>query len=189
MSQTNRLILGVSGASGVVYAWRMLEQLQSLDLEVHLILTEAAQTNIRLEMDRDPKDFEALAHRVYDNRDLTAAPASGSFLNLGMLVLPCSMSSLAKIAGGQSDNLLTRAADVALKERRKLILCPRETPLSLIHLRNLTTATEAGAIICPTMPAFYHQPQSINDLIDQSLGKILDLLGLEHQLFKRWGEA
>lgn len=188
MNASLPLLFGLSGASGVFYAVRLLEYLSTrADLPVHLIMTEAARKTVELELKRDPAELEALADVAYDPKDLAAAPSSGSFKTRGMLVLPCSMASLAKIAHGLGDNLLCRAADVTLKENRTLVLAPRETPLSRIHLRNLNLAAEAGALICPPMPAFYHQPTSLEQMVDQSLGKMLDLFGIEHQLFKRWG--
>ena len=181
-----RLVVGISGASGAVYGVRALQVLKKLRVETHLILTDSARETIRLETNFSREDVEKLASEVHQVGDLTSKLASGSFRTDGMLVIPCSMKTLAGIATGYSDNLLLRAADVTLKERRRLVLVVRETPLSLIHLENMVKVTEAGAIVLPAMPAFYHRPTSIDELVDQVAGKALDLLGVKHNLTRSW---
>jgi polyprenyl P-hydroxybenzoate/phenylacrylic acid decarboxylase-like protein len=186
MSQ-QRLIVGVSGSSAPQLAWATLTALRGHpDVETHLILSKGATKTIQLEMDKTRGDFEALADVVYDPDDLGAAVSSGSYLTMGMVVVPCSMKTLAEIATGTSANLLSRAADVCLKERRRLVLVPRETPLNLIHIRNMESVTLAGALVLPPMPAFYHRPQTIDDLLAQTVGKVLDQFGIGHELFQRW---
>jgi len=182
------LVIGICGASGPQYGIRLLQVLRELGShEIHLVLSRGAETTIQLEMEMMPQEVRALADQIHDPDDLAAAIASGSFLSAGMTICPCSMRTLAAIATGLSDSLLVRAADVCLKERRRLVLVPRETPLSLIHLRNMVTVTEAGAIVLPSLPAFYHRPRTIDELIDQTIGKVLDQYGIEHHLFQRWG--
>jgi 4-hydroxy-3-polyprenylbenzoate decarboxylase len=183
-----RVVVGLSGASGVIYGIRLLEALGDCGVERHLILSKAAAMTIAYETDRTTADVKGLAEHVHDNADVGAGPASGSFRALGMVIAPCSMRTLAEIAQGLATSLLTRAADVALKERRRLILAPRETPLHLGHLRNMAQATEIGALIAPPMPAFYARPQSLDDLVDHQVGRWLDLLGLENALVRRWRE-
>ncbi|HZD10590.1 MAG TPA: UbiX family flavin prenyltransferase [Candidatus Binatia bacterium] len=187
-----RLIVGLSGASGVIYGIRLLDVLRQVpEVEAHLVLSNAAAQTIGLETDYSAAEVEALADVVYRFRDIAAAISSGSFRTAGMVVMPCSMKTLAGIACSYSDNLLLRAADVTLKERRKLVLVPRETPLHLGHLRLMTQVTEIGAIVAPPMPAFYHRPQSIDEIIDQTVNRVLDLFGVElqHDLFQRWRGA
>ncbi|MEL0082192.1 MAG: UbiX family flavin prenyltransferase [Gammaproteobacteria bacterium] len=186
--QKKRIIVAVSGATGTLYAWQMLKVLQQMnEWETHLILSNAAVLTARQELGLSQGDFEALADEVHSNRDIGAKIASGSFLVEGMIVVPCSMKSLAAIANGLSDNLIARAADVILKQRRKLVMVTRETPLNLIHLRNMTAATEAGAIIFPPVPAFYASLESLDDMVGHTVGRILDLFGVEHQgLVNRW---
>jgi polyprenyl P-hydroxybenzoate/phenylacrylic acid decarboxylase-like protein len=182
-----RLIIGVTGSSAPQLAWTTLQALHDHpDIETHLVISRGADTTIQLEMGRERAGFEALADVAYDPDDLGAAISSGSFQTIGMVVVPCSMKTLAAIAAGTSTDLLTRAADVCLKERRRLVLVARETPLSLIHIRNMETVTLAGATVLPPMPAFYHRPQTIEDLLAQTSGKILDQFGIAHQLFQRW---
>jgi flavin prenyltransferase len=156
------------------------------DIETHLILTNAARITMKLETSMEPHQVEALADRAYSQDDLASPLFSGSFKTEGMIVAPCSMKSLSMIAFSLNDNLLVRAADVTLKERRKLVIVPRETPLHLAHLRAMTTVTEMGGIILPPMPAFYHHPKSIEDIIDQTVGKVLDQFDIQHDLFNRW---
>jgi len=184
-----RLVVAISGASGAVYGVRALEALKELGVETHLVLTEAALQTIRLETDWKESDIERLATEVHRIDDITSKIASGSFHTDGMLVVPCSMKTLAGIASGYSDNLLLRAADVTLKERRRLVLVVRESPLSLIHIENMATVTRAGAVVLPAMPAFYHRPKMVQELVDQVVGKAFDLLGVEHRLYRRWGEG
>ena len=182
-----RLIIGVSGSSAPQLAWTTLRALHHHpDIETHLVISRGANATIRLEMGAERADFEALADVVYDPDDLGAAISSGSFRTIGMVVVPCSMKTLAAIAAGTSTDLLSRAADVCLKERRRLVLVARETPLNLIHIRNMETVTLAGATVLPPVAAFYHRPKTIDDLVAQTSGKILDQFGIAHQLFQRW---
>lgn len=181
-----RLIVGLSGGSGIIYGVRFLQVLKELGVESHLIFSPSAKKTLVLETDYRVDEVEALATRVYGFSDIAAAPSSGSFRVDGMVVIPCSMKTLAGIACGYADNLLLRAADVTLKERRPLVLVVRETPLNTIHIENMLRAARAGAIIAPAMPGFYHRPKTIEDLIDFQVGKVLDLLGIEHSLFERW---
>jgi 4-hydroxy-3-polyprenylbenzoate decarboxylase len=190
-----RVIVGISGASGVIYGIRLLEVLQSVpDVESHLVLSGAGAQTVGLETDYTPDQVVALADKSYRFNDIAAAIASGSFKTQGMVVIPCTMKTLAGIAHSFSDNLLLRAADVVLKDRRRLLIVPRETPLHLGHLRLMTQVVEMGAVLVPPMPAFYHRPESISDIVDQTVNRVLDLLGveLEDDLFTRWqggGEA
>jgi polyprenyl P-hydroxybenzoate/phenylacrylic acid decarboxylase-like protein len=185
--QRQRLIIGVSGSSAPQLAWTTLQALHGHpDIETHLVISRGADKTIQLEMGAERSDFEALADVCYDPGDLGAAISSGSFHTIGMVVVPCSMKTLATIAAGTSTDLLTRAADVCLKERRRLVLVTRETPLNLIHIRNMETVTLAGATVLPPVPAFYHQPETIDDLLRQTAGKVLDQFGISHQLFRRW---
>jgi flavin prenyltransferase len=182
-----RIIVGITGASGTIYGVRLLEVLRDVnDVETHLILTRGARVAMAHETSVTPESVEALADHVHAPDDLAAAPASGSFLVAGMIVAPCSMKTLSMIANSLSENLLVRAADVTLKERRRLVLMPRETPLHLGHLRHMTAVTEMGGVILPPVPSFYHQPRTIQDIIDQTVGKALDLMGIPHELFRRW---
>jgi 4-hydroxy-3-polyprenylbenzoate decarboxylase len=180
------IVVGISGASGIIYGIRLLETLKSLEVETYLIMSEWAEKNLALETDYSLAWVESLATRRFDNNDLTAPIASGSFLTEGMVIAPCSMKTLAGIANGYSENLLERTADVTIKEGRKLILLPRESPLSVIHLENMLKLARIGIIIVPPMPAFYFKPNSILELVDQQVGRITDLLGLENHLVKRW---
>ena len=183
-----RLIVGLTGSSGVIFGVRLLEVLKPiLNIETHLILSKGAELTLRLETEKIPADVKALADVVHNPRNLAASISSGSFPVFGMAVVPCSMKSLAQIALSLGDNLLARAADVTLKERRKLVLVPRETPLHLGHLRHMTAITEMGGVILPPMPAFYHAPKTIMDLVDQTVGKVLDQFEIQHDLFRRWG--
>lgn len=183
-----RLIVGLTGSSGVIFGVRLLEVLKPIpNIEIHLILSKGAELTLRLETEKLPADVKALADVVHNPRNLAASISSGSFPVFGMAVIPCSMKSLAQIALSLGDNLLARAADVSLKERRKLVLVPRETPLHLGHLRHMTAITEMGGVILPPMPAFYHAPKTIMDLVDQTVGKVLDQFEIEHDLFRRWG--
>jgi len=180
------VVVGISGASGVCYGIRLLEVLAEMGSVTHLVMTDAARKIIEIETEEGPLEVEMMADRVYSARDFTASIASGSNIFDAMVVAPCSMRTLAGIANGVSDTLITRAADVCLKERRKLILVTRESPLSLVHLKNMVAATEAGAIILPPCPGFYSKPESIEEMVDVVVGRILDLLGVEHDLYKRW---
>lgn len=185
--ERRRLVVGISGASAPHYGIALLRRLAKIDfVETHLVISAGALRTIALETELHPSDVRALADVSYKPNDMAAAIASGSFLTAGMAIAPCSMKTLAAIAHGYSDNLIARAADVTLKERRPLVLLTRETPLSLIHLRNMTAVTEAGAIVLPPVPAFYHAPATIEDLIDHTVGKTLDQLEIAHDLFRRW---
>ena len=183
-----RIIIGIAGASGVIYGVRMLSLLKEQDFETHLIISEAGKKNIEIETSYKAGEVAAMASHTYDNRDVGASLASGSFLTWGMVVVPCTIKTLSGIANSYTDNLLVRAADVTLKEKRKLVLVVRETPLHKGHLRLMTMAADMGAHILPPVPSFYHQPKTIDDIIDQTIGKIFDYLGIEHSLFRRWGE-
>ena len=184
---SKRIIVGISGASGVIYGARLLEVLKDTDYETHLIISQAAKLNIEIETSYKPNDVEAMADFSYNYRDMAASLASGSFLTEGMVVIPCTVKTLSGIANSYTDNLLVRAADVTLKEKRKLVLVVRETPLHMGHLRLMTLAAEMGAHMLPPVPSFYHHPKTIQDIIDQTIGKVFDYLGIEHELFKRWG--
>ncbi|NOZ84358.1 MAG: UbiX family flavin prenyltransferase [Epsilonproteobacteria bacterium] len=181
-----RIIVGISGASGVIYGIRMLEVLSSEEVEVHLIVTEAAKKIAGYEHDITYEKIKLLAKFCHSNDDIAAPIASGSFATEGMIIVPCSIKTLSGIANSYSDNLMIRAADVCLKERRKLILMVRETPLHLGHIELMAKVTRTGGIIVPPVPSFYHKPKSIDDIINQTIGKILDLFGIDHNLFKRW---
>ena len=181
-----RLIVGISGSSAPHYGVRLLEVLRPLDVEVHLVMSAGAHQTIRYEMERDPAEVAALADVVHDERDVGAGPASGTFLTEGMVVAPCSIRTLSAIAASANDNLIVRAADVCLKERRRLVLVVRETPLHLGHLRLMARVTEAGGVILPPVPAFYHRPASVAELIDHTVTKVLDQFGIHLDLIRRW---
>jgi 4-hydroxy-3-polyprenylbenzoate decarboxylase len=182
-----RLIIGISGATGAIYGIRLLEVLSHSDVETHLVITEAAQKTILMETDWKMEDLKSLAKVVHDINNLGADIASGSFQSEGMVVIPCSIKSLSAIANSFNENLLIRAADVTLKERRKLVVVVRETPLHKGHLNLMEKLADLGATILPPIPAFYFQPKTIDDLINHTVGKILDLFGINHHLFERWG--
>lgn len=186
MARPERLIVGISGASGVIYGIRLLEMLRELPVESHLVMSRSAEVTIAHETDRKISDIHSLADRWYKQEDIGAAISSGSFHTLGMVVAPCSIRSASEIACGVTSTLLTRAADVVLKERRRLVLMVRETPLHLGHLRTLTTLAEIGAIVAPPAPAFYAKPDSLDDMIDHTLGRVMDMFGLETGTVKRW---
>jgi len=181
-----KIIVGVTGASGTVYGWRLLERLRDLRVEIHLVLSRAGERTAWLEMAKAAAEFRRLADHSYPAEDIGASIASGSFPVDGMVVAPCSINTMSSIANGITSNLLTRAADVTLKERRKLILLIRETPLHLGHLRSMVTLAEMGAIVAPPIPAFYHKPQSVSDIVDHSVDRVLDLLGLPRPDAWRW---
>ena len=182
-----RLIVAMSGSSAPQLGRAVLRALHRIEyVETHLILSEGARQTIKLEMNTDPAEIEALGDVVYRADDLAASVSSGSFFTVGMVIVPCSMRTLAAIASGHASDLITRAADVCLKERRRLVLVPRETPLNLIHIRNMETVTLAGATVLPPVPAFYHGPETIEDLLDHTAGKVLDQFGIEHDLYRRW---
>jgi flavin prenyltransferase len=184
---TKRIIVGISGASGPHYGVRLVEVLREhTDVEVHLILSKGARATIRYEMDRDPDEVAALAHVLHDEGNLAASIASGTCVTDGMIVAPCSVKTLSAVANSFNDNLIVRAADVCLKERRPLVLLVRETPLHLGHIRLMEQVTQAGATVLPPVPGFYHQPATIADLIDHTVTKALDQLGLHLDLIQRW---
>ncbi len=181
-----RLIVGITGCSGVIYGIRFLEACQNLDIETNLILSPAAKKIVNYELEGNPENLREKATKVYDYEELSAPISSGSNSNDGMVIIPCSMKTLGAIAGGISDNLINRSADVALKENRPLILVPRETPYNLIHIENMAKLKRAGTIVLPATPGFYHDPQSIDDMIDFIVGKTLDQLDVEHELYESW---
>jgi 4-hydroxy-3-polyprenylbenzoate decarboxylase len=189
MAATPRLIIGISGASGVTYGVRLLEILRDLPIETHLVMTRAAEVTLAHETGRKVAEVQALATHTHAITDIAAPIASGSFRTLGMIVAPCSIRSMSDIAHGTTATLLTRAADVCLKERRRLVLMVRETPLHLGHLRSMTALAEMGAVVAPPVPAFYAEPQTLADMVDHTLGRMLDLFGLETAVVKRWGEV
>lgn len=184
-----RLIVGISGASGAIYGVRLLQVLRDVaDVETHLVMSQAARQTLSLETDYSLRDVQALADVVHDARDIAASISSGSFKTTGMVILPCSIKTLSGIVNSYTDTLVTRAADVVLKERRPLVLCVRETPLHLGHLRLMTQAAELGAVIMPPVPAFYHRPQSLDEIINQTVNRVIDQFDIElpDDLFTRW---
>jgi len=183
-----RIVVGITGASGVIYGIEILRELSKRDLETHVIISESGKKNISFETDYSVKDVESMADKVYDNDDMGAPPASGSFLTNGMIVAPCTIKTLSGIANSYSENLIVRTADVILKEKRKLVLLVRETPLHKGHLNLMITAADMGAHILPPIPSFYNHPKTIEDIIHQTIGKVFDYFGIEHNLFERWGE-
>lgn len=182
----DKIVIGFSGASGIIYGIRLIEVLHSINIETYLIISEWAKKNIEIETNKTLEYVKSLSSVNYDNFRLDASVSSGSFLHDGMVIVPCSMKSLSSIANGYDDTLISRAASVTLKESRKLIIVPRETPLSRIHLENMIKLQQAGAIILPAMPGFYHKPSTIEEIVDHLVGKILDQLNIKHDLFKRW---
>lgn len=186
--QQERLVVGITGATGIVYAVRSLEVLRALGVETHLVVSRAAELTRAYETDLSKEDLAALADHVYNVSDVGAPISSGSFLTLGMLIAPASMRTVGEISTGVTSSLLTRAADVMLKERRRLVLMVREAPLNLIHLRNMATITEAGGVIFPPVPSFYSRPTTLEQIIDQSVGRALDQFGIHTDLFPRWGD-
>ncbi len=188
MAEKNRLIVGISGASGVIYGIRLLEALRDQPVESHLVLSKAAEMTLAYETELKSAQVQALADVVHPVGDVGASIASGSFPTLGMVIAPCSIRSMSEIACGVTSNLLTRAADVVLKERRRLVLMLRETPLHSGHLKNLLALSDMGAVIAPPVPAFYARPESVDDIVDHSVGRVLDLFGLDTGKVKRWRE-
>lgn len=188
MADKPRLIVGISGASGVIYGIRMLEALSKLPVESHLVMSKSAEMTIAYETDMKSSDVKALADVVYPIADIGAAISSGSFRTMGMVVAPCTIRSLSEIASGVTSSLLSRAADVVLKERRRLVLMLRETPLHAGHIQSMLRATEMGAIIAPPVPAFYTRPQTLDDVVNQTVGRVLDLFEIDSGLPQRWGE-
>ena len=187
--ETKRLIVGISGASGIIYGVRTLEALRALGMETHLVMTRSAQVTLAHELSMKVADINALATYVHRIDDLAASIASGSFQTMGMIVAPCSIKSLSEIAMGATSTLLTRAGDVVLKERRRLVLMVRETPLHLGHLRSMAAVTEMGAIVMPPVPAFYAEPKTIDDIVNHTVGRALDLFGFDTGLSVRWSET
>ena len=183
-----RLIVGISGASGIVFGLRMLETLKKLDVETHLIVSKAAEMTLVYETDMKPKDLRELANEYHPMSDIGANISSGSFKTLGMVIVPCSVRTMSEIATGVTGSLMSRAADVVLKDRRRLVLAVRETPLHTGHLRTMTSLSEMGAVIAPIMPAFYNRPQTLDDIIDHTVGRLLDLFDLDAHIVKRWKE-
>jgi flavin prenyltransferase len=181
-----RLVVGITGATGAVYGVRLLQRLRELEVETHLVVTPAGVLNVHHELGLDRRELEALATRAYAPGDVGAAVASGSFSTAGMVIAPCSMKTLSAVAHAMSDNLLTRAADVVLKERRRLLLMVRETPFNLAHLRNMTAVTEMGGIVFPPLPAFYHRPTSIEQIVDDTVERVLSLMGVDAAHPKSW---
>lgn len=186
---SQRIIVGISGASGIIYGIRALEMLRSTGIETHLVMTRSAQVTLAYEVPLKVSQVESLAEVVYGIEDIAAAISSGSYATMGMIIAPCSIRSLSEIATGVTSNLLTRAADVVMKERRRLVLMVRETPLHLGHLRSMAQVTEMGAIVMPPVPGFYAQPQTVDDIVNQSVGRALDLFGIDLGVVKRWGES
>lgn len=188
MSIKSRIIIGISGSSGIIYGLRLLEILRKFPIETHLVVSKAGQLTRTCETLYSLDELKSLADVYHAPNDFTASIASGSFRTMGMIVAPCSMNTLGMIAHGITPNLLTRAADVVLKERRRLVLMPRETPLHQVHIQNMLTVTQMGGIICPPVPAFYNKPVSLDDVIDDTVGRILDLYDVDSGLVRRWGE-
>jgi 4-hydroxy-3-polyprenylbenzoate decarboxylase len=186
--QPKRLIVGISGASGIVFGLRMLETLKKLDIETHLIVSKAAEMTLIYETDMKPKDLRELATEYHPMSDIGANISSGSYKTLGMVIVPCSIRTMSEIATGVTGSLMSRAADVVLKDRRRLVLAVRETPLHTGHLRTMTQLSEIGAIIAPIMPAFYNRPQTLDDIIDHTVGRLLDLFDIDAKMVKRWKE-
>jgi flavin prenyltransferase len=181
-----RLIVGISGASGAVYGVRLLEMLRKAEIETHLVMSKSAEMTMVYETDLKPKDVRALAAVHYPNSDIGAAISSGSFQTMGMIIAPCSIRTMSEIASGVTASLLSRAADVVLKERRRLVLAVRETPLHAGHLRSMTTLAEIGAVVSPIVPAFYNRPKTVDDIINHTCGRLLDLFGIDAGIVKRW---
>jgi 4-hydroxy-3-polyprenylbenzoate decarboxylase len=186
VQKTRRLVVGITGASGAVYGIRLLELLRMTDIETHLIISRAARMTIAYETDFKLPDIEALADKVYAHQDIGAACSSGSFKTLGVVIAPCSIRTMSEIATGVTSNLVSRAADVALKERRRVVLILRETPLHIGHIRSMGAVTEAGAIVYPPVPAFYSRPSSLEEMIDHTLGRVMDLFDVDLEIVKRW---
>ena len=184
-----RLVVGISGASGVIYGLRTLEILHSMKIETHVVLSQWGEKNIEIETDKTIEYVRSLATALYGNDSLAAPISSGSFLHSGMVIVPCSMKTLASIANGYDETLISRAAGVTLKESRLLVVVPRETPLSRIHLQNMLKLAEAGAVILPAMPGFYHKPTSLQDMVDHLVSKIIDQFNIRNNLSRRWGNV
>jgi 4-hydroxy-3-polyprenylbenzoate decarboxylase len=181
-----RLVVGISGASGTIYGIRLLETLKKTDIETHLVMSKSAEMTLVYETDYKPKDIKALASVVHPAADIGASISSGSFPTMGMVIVPCSIRTMSEIATGVTSSLVTRAADVVLKEKRRLVLAVRETPLHGGHLRTLVTLSDIGAVIAPVVPAFYNKPKTLDDIINHTVGRLLDLFGIETRTVKRW---
>jgi 4-hydroxy-3-polyprenylbenzoate decarboxylase len=181
-----RLVIGISGASGTIYGIRMLDMLKKTDIETHLVMSKSAEMTLVYETKYKPKDIKALASVVHPAADIGASISSGSFPTMGMVIVPCSIRTMSEIASGVTSSLVSRAADVVLKEKRRLVLAVRETPLHTGHLRTMTTLSEIGAVIAPIVPAFYNKPKTVDDVINHTVGRLLDLFGIETKLVKRW---
>ena len=184
--QAARLIVGISGASGTIYGVRILEMLRDAEIETHLVMSKSAEMTLAYETDLKPKDVRGLASVNYSVADIGAAISSGSFPTLGMVIAPCSIRTMSEIASGVTASLLSRAADVVLKEKRRLVLAVRETPLHVGHLRSMTTLAEIGAVVAPIVPAFYNRPKTVDDIINHTCGRLLDLFGIDTGMVKRW---
>jgi len=184
-----RLVVGITGSSGVIYGIKVLEVLLKIKIETHLIISKWGERNVQIETDKSVEFVKSLATRYYNNDDMAAPISSGSFKTDGMAIVPCSMKTLSSIANGYDDSLVSRAAGVCIKESRRLVIVPRETPLSKIHLQNMISLADIGVIVLPAMPGFYQRPKSMDDLITHIAGKILDQFGIEHNIYRRWGEA
>ena len=184
-----RLVVGITGSSGVIYGIKLLEVLLKIKIETHLIISKWGERNVQIETDKSVEFVKSLATRNYNNDDMAAPISSGSFKTDGMAIVPCSMKTLSSIANGYDDSLVSRAAGVCIKESRRLVIVPRETPLSKIHLQNMISLADIGVIVLPAMPGFYQRPKSMDDLITHIAGKILDQFGIEHNIYRRWGEA
>ena len=183
-----KLIVGITGGSGVIYGIKFLEALFELNVETHLVISEWGEKTIRIETNFTPEYVKSMVSKNYDPHNMASLISSGSFISDGMVIIPCSMKTLSSIANGYDDNLISRAADVCLKEGRRLVIVPRETPLSRIHLINMLRLSKAGAVLLPAMPGFYHKPESVDDIVNHIVGKVLDQFSIPNNLFKRWAE-
>ena len=188
MGENPRIVVGITGSSGVIYGIMLLKALKKFEIETHLVLSKWAEKNIEIETDENVNEIKKIANFVYDENNMAASISSGSFRTDGMAIIPCSMKTLSSIANGYDDNLISRAASVTIKEKRRLILVPRETPLSKIHISNMLKLAEIGVVILPAMPGFYHKPKSIDDLISHIIGKTLDQFGINNDMFTRWNK-
>ncbi len=186
MGEKPRIVVGITGSSGVIYGIMLLRALEKFEIETHLVLSKWAEKNIEIETEENVNEIKKIANFVYDENNMAASISSGSFRTDGMAIIPCSMKTLSSIANGYDDNLISRAASVTIKENRKLVLVPRETPLSKIHISNMLKLAEIGVVILPAMPGFYHKPKSIDDLISHIIGKTLDQFGINNNMFTRW---
>jgi 4-hydroxy-3-polyprenylbenzoate decarboxylase len=188
MGENPKIVVGITGSSGVIYGIMLLKALKKFEIETHLVLSKWAEKNIEIETDENVNGIKKIANFVYDESNMAASISSGSFRTDGMAIIPCSMKTLSSIANGYDDNLISRAASVTIKENRRLVLVPRETPLSKIHISNMLKLAEIGVVILPAMPGFYHKPKSIDDLISHIIGKTLDQFGINNDMFTRWNK-